>query len=124
MEISPSRQLVIALAGALAAGPLTQHTRKAWGTEATLMVMARAAVLTAQHRVVTNPSCGKRKRRQSEKGRGDKRSLINRSVADRTSTNRFTGHKLPLLVLSTWLCPESTADTFERGQPRTLPYAL
>lgn len=51
-----SRQLVIALPGALAANSLTQDTREAGGTMASLMVVARAAVLTAQHRVVTHPS--------------------------------------------------------------------
>lgn len=51
-----SRQLVIALPGALAANSLTQDSREAGGTMAALMVVARAAVLTAQHRVVTHPS--------------------------------------------------------------------
>lgn len=43
----PSRQLVVTLAGALAAGPLAEDTGEARGAVATLVVVARAAVLTA-----------------------------------------------------------------------------
>lgn len=52
-----SRPLVLALSGPLAAGPLTQDAGEAGGTVAALMVVARAAVLTAQHGVVADASC-------------------------------------------------------------------
>lgn len=54
MEGGLSRQLVLALPGALAADSLAQDAREAGGTMAPLMLVARAAVLTAQHRVVTH----------------------------------------------------------------------
>lgn len=39
----------------------------------------------------------------------------------RASTGKFTGHKLPLLVLSCIdLCPKNTADTLRGVKPRTL----
>lgn len=44
-------------AGALAAGSLAQDAREARGAVASLVVVAGAAVLTAQHRVVAHPGC-------------------------------------------------------------------
>lgn len=67
MEGGPPGQLVVTLPGALAARSLAQDAREAGGTVATLVVVARAAVLTAQHRVVAHPSC----ERQKETGQGD-----------------------------------------------------
>lgn len=52
--------MVNALAGPLAAGSLAQDAREARGTVASLVVVARAAVLTAQHGVVAHPGCGDR----------------------------------------------------------------
>lgn len=54
---SPRRVVVALPAGALAAGPLAQDAREAWGAVASLVVVAGAAVLTAQHRVVAHPGC-------------------------------------------------------------------
>lgn len=71
MEGGPSRQVVITLLSALAASSLTQDTGEARGTMAPLMVVASATVLTAQHRVVTHPSCGDKAKRAGETGRGD-----------------------------------------------------
>ncbi len=71
IEGGPSRQLVITLPGALAASSLTQDAREAGGTMAPLMVVARAAVLTAQHRIVTHAGCGDKAKRAGETGRGD-----------------------------------------------------
>lgn len=71
IEGGPPRQLVIALPGALAASSLAQDARETGGTMAPLMVVARATVLTAQHRVVTHPSCGDKAKRAEETERGD-----------------------------------------------------
>lgn len=71
MERGLSRQLVIAVSGTLAASSLTQDAREAGGTMAALMVVARAAILTAQHRVVTHPSCRDKAERAGETGKRD-----------------------------------------------------
>jgi len=71
MEGGLSRQLVITLPGALAASSLAQDAREARGTMAALMVVARASVLTAQHRVVTDSSCRDKAKRAGETGGGD-----------------------------------------------------
>lgn len=71
MEPCPSRQLVITLSGTLAASSLAQDACEAGGTVAPLMVVARAAVLTAQHRVVAHPSCRHKTERAAETGRRD-----------------------------------------------------
>lgn len=71
MELCPSRQLVVTLSGTLAARSLAQDAREAGGTVAALVVVARAAVLTAQHRVVAHPSCRHKTERAAETGRRD-----------------------------------------------------
>lgn len=71
MEGGPSRQLVITLPGALAASSLAQDAREAGRTMAPLMVVARATVLTAQHRIVTHPRCRDKAKRAGETERGD-----------------------------------------------------
>lgn len=71
MEGVLSRQLVVTLPGALAASSLTQDAGEAGGTMAPLMMVASATVLTAQHRVVTHPSCRDKAKRAGETGRGD-----------------------------------------------------
>lgn len=60
-----SRQLIIALAGALAVRSLAQDAREAGGTVAALVVVARAAVLAPQHGVVAHPSCRKHKAKRA-----------------------------------------------------------
>lgn len=70
MEGGVSRGLVATLPRALAAGPLAQDACEAGGTVAPLMVVARAAVLTAQHRVVTHSSCGDKAERAGGDGKG------------------------------------------------------
>lgn len=48
--------MAVALPGrALAAGSLAQDAREAWRAVAALVVVAGAAVLAAQHRVVAHP---------------------------------------------------------------------
>lgn len=81
-EGGSSRQLVLALPGALAASSLAQDTREARGTVAPLMVVARAAVLTAQHRVVAHPSCEDRQRRRGEKKNISEREEKKRAEAE------------------------------------------
>lgn len=71
MERGLSRQLVIAVSWTLAASSLAQDAREAGGAMAALMVVARAAVLTAQHRVVTHPSCTDKAERAGETGKRD-----------------------------------------------------
>lgn len=119
IEGGPSRQLVIALPGALAASSLAQDAREAGGTVAPLMVVARAAVLTAQHSVVTHPSCG----RQKQKGQGRQEGAINRSLLYRAAENinrrvhrAQAASSCPVCIA---LCPPSTADTLGRVKPRT-----
>lgn len=67
------RRVVVALPGrALAAGSLAQDAREARRAVAALVVVAGAAVLTAQHRVVAHPGCGEQ-RRQGGGGGGAER---------------------------------------------------
>lgn len=64
--------MVITLPRPLAASSLAQDACEAGGTMASLVVVARAAVLTTQHCVVAHPSCrDKANGERVETGRGD-----------------------------------------------------
>lgn len=112
------RQLVITLPGPLAASSLTQNASEAGGTMAPLMVVACSTVLTAQHRIVAHPSCG----RDKANGQGRWEGVINSSLWDTTAENinrrvhRAQAASCPVCID---LCPESTADTSVRVKPRT-----
>lgn len=118
IERGPSRQLVITLPGPLAASSLAQDAREARGTMASLVVVARATVLTTQHRIVAHPSCG-----DKAKGQGRQEGVINRSLGDRAAEN-INGQVRGAQAASSCpvridLCPKSTADTLGRVKPRT-----
>lgn len=66
--------MVVALpAGPLAAGSLTQDAREAWGAVASLVVVAGAAVLTAQHRIVAHSGCREQPKQVGGGGVGKER---------------------------------------------------
>lgn len=111
--------MVVTFPGAQAVSSLAQDAREAGGAIAPLMVVARAAVLTAQHRVVTHSSC----RGKAERAGGRQEGVINRSLSDREAENinrqvhrAQAASSRPVCVA---LCPSSTADTLGRAKPRT-----
>lgn len=103
MEGGLSRRLVITLPGALAPNSLAQDAREAWGTVAPLMVVARSTVLTAQHCVVTHPSCEDRAKKV---GGLRQEGVINRSRCDSEAENinRQVHWGTSCLFLSCLLC--------------------
>lgn len=113
-EGGPSGQFVVTLSGPLAASSLAQDAREAGGAMAPLVVVARAAVLTAHHRVVTHPSCEEKARRAEKTGRA---RLVGHS-------ERINRHVLGARAASSHpvrsdLCPQCTASVLGRVRPRT-----